>query len=48
MVDKIKNRVGTALYHLLENLDGERHLHIITYRKAQKLKVLILIYLIRG
>jgi hypothetical protein len=48
MVEILKNRVGLALYHFLENIDGERHFHIIAYKKAQKLKILILIYLIRG
>ena len=45
-MNTLKNHVGLALYRLLENVDGERHLHIISYRSAEKFKVLILIYLI--
>lgn len=41
--------IGEAVYHLLEQLDGERgeHTHVITYRTAQSIKVFILVYMIK-
>lgn len=48
MVNKIKNSVGCVLYCFLENIDGERHIHIISYKNAQIIKTFILIYLIGG
>ena len=47
-METLKNHIGLAFYRLLENIDGERHIHIISYKSAERIKVLILIYLING
>jgi len=41
--------IGRAVYRLMEQLDGERgeHLHLITYKTAQGIKVFVLRYLIQ-
>lgn len=43
------NVIGMAIYRLLEQLDGERgqHTHIIKYKTAQGMKVLVLRFLIK-
>ena len=42
----LKYNIGHLLYRLLENFDGEKsHLHIVTYRKAENIKIWVLINL---
>ena len=45
-----KNKIGISLYRELENLDGEHknHYKLLSYRLAEKLKILVLVYLIEG
>jgi len=38
--------MGILLYRLIESIDGERKYHIISYQIGQKIKNLILTYLI--
>jgi len=46
-MNKLKTYIGIKLYHLLENIDGEKGLKFLTYKTAQALKIMILITLIK-
>jgi hypothetical protein len=47
-IQKRNQTMAEAFYRMIENLDGERRIKVIPYPIAQKLKMLILIYLIKG
>ena len=40
--------MAQALYRMIERLDGEKGFRLIPYFMGQRVKVLILTYLIRG
>jgi len=42
MLDKL----GTLIYRLMESIDGERGVQIISYRAAERIKIFCLVHLI--
>ena len=41
--DRIRQSIGIKFYRLIELIDGEKNnCHLINYRKAEKIKLLIL------
>ena len=45
MKEKIKEKVGTAIYRLMEFVDGEKGFKIISYRIAQPVKMFALTFI---